>query len=319
MNGLLRPARGGVGRELSSSNSGSRLPALGAGSPVRFVVRGKFGPGVATKAPAAGCGWLRPSCENCEEAAELSSGWWWKAPHLQAPAKTNSHKTVVVFHHWEDHCAVDTENSFGKIWLVVYLFEIWHFFGSGWGLTSAGLCTPWLPSCAACSWDVSPSVANTGEYFVCIRGPIYCRVRPFRRVASGASGICPLPYRRPGTMSREGTKRPLASPCNAFSAMQRGGEARLLHRVTLFHPPRATCSFRWGGAAIYAGKHGAILVTHYSISAGLSSCVMGEGGQTTLLAPSKPPFAEEVLFLRLRILQHVHSFSSAHEKEEKLW
>ena len=139
---------------------------------------------------------------------------------------------------------------FGKIWLAVYLSKNFAFSGSGWGLTSAGLCTPWLPSCAACSWDVSPSVANTGEYFVCIREPIYCRVRPFRRVASGASGICPLPYRRPGTMSREGTKRPLASPCNAFSAMQRGGEARLLHRVTLFHPPRATCSFRWGGAAI---------------------------------------------------------------------
>ena len=140
MNGLLRPARGGVGRELSSSNSGSRLPALGAGSPVRFVVRGKFGPGVATKAPAAGCGWLRPSCENCEEAAELSSGWWWKAPHLQAPAKTNSHKTVVVFHHWEDHCGVDTGNTFGKIWLVVSIF-----FCSGWGLTSAGLCTHGCP------------------------------------------------------------------------------------------------------------------------------------------------------------------------------
>ena len=58
-------------------------------------------------------------------------------------------------------------------------------------------------------------------------------------------------------------------------------------------------------------------MTHYSISAGLSSCVMGEGGQTTLLAPSKPPFAEEVLFLGLG--KHVHGFSSAHEKEETLW
>ena len=92
MNGLLRPPRGGVGRELSSSYSGSRLPALGAGSPVRFVVRGKFGPG-----------WLRrhlpPDVGSCgpvrtQEAAELSSDCW-KA-HLQAVAKTNSHKTVVV-------------------------------------------------------------------------------------------------------------------------------------------------------------------------------------------------------------------------------
>ena len=174
---------------------------------------GEVWSGVATKAPAAGCGWLRPSCENCEEAAELSSGWWWKAPHLQAPAKTNSHKTVVVFHHWEDHCGVDTGNTFGKIWLIVYLFEIWHFFGSGWGLTSAGLCTPWLPSCAACSWDVSPSVANTGEYFVCIRGPIYCRVRPFRRVASGASGHLPTSISPAGDNESRGDGTP---PCLAL-------------------------------------------------------------------------------------------------------
>lgn len=221
-------------------------PTLGAGYR-RLVPTPRFGlssgevwSGVAAKAPAAGCGLLRPV--RTQEAAELSSGWW-KA-HLQAPAKTNSHKTVVVFH----HCAVGTGNDFVKIWLVLRLSKILQFFGSGWGLTSAALCTPWLPSCAAgMSRQALQIRANilyvyADQYIAVSAHSEGWRVEP--------AGICPLPYRQPGTMSREGTKRPLASPCNAFSAMQRGGEARLLHRVTLFHPPRATCSFRWGGAAI---------------------------------------------------------------------
>ena len=239
MNGLLRPPRGGVRRELSSSYSGSRLPALGAGSPVRFVVRGKFGPGRLRRHLPPDVG-LRPV--RTQEAAELSSGWW-KA-HLQAPAKTNSHKTVVVFH----HCAVGTGNDFVKIWLVLRLSKILQFFGSGWGLTSAPHCTLWLPSSAAgMSRQALQIRANilyvyADQYIAVSAHSEGWRVEP--------AGICPLPYRQPGTMSREGTKRPLASPCNASSAMQRGGEPRLLHRVTLFHPPRATCSFRWGGAPI---------------------------------------------------------------------
>ena len=109
MNGL-RPPRGGVRRELSSSSySGSRLPALGAGSPrFGFVVRGKFGPGRRHLPPDVG---LRP-VRTQEKAAGLSSDWW-KA-HLQAPAKSNSYKTVVVF----NYC-VDTGNNFVKIWLDV--------------------------------------------------------------------------------------------------------------------------------------------------------------------------------------------------------
>ena len=116
MNGL-RPPRGGVRRELSSSLSGSRLPALGAGSPVRFVVRGKFGPGWLRRHLPPDVG-LRPV--RTQEAAGLSSDCW-KA-HLQAPAKSSSYKTVVVF----NYC-VDTGNDFVKIWLDVCLSKIWIF------------------------------------------------------------------------------------------------------------------------------------------------------------------------------------------------
>ena len=58
-----QPPRRDVGRELSSE------PAFGAGSPVRFVVRGKFGPGgvtMAAKAPAAGC-WSPPGENLCSQ------------------------------------------------------------------------------------------------------------------------------------------------------------------------------------------------------------------------------------------------------------
>ena len=61
--------------------------------------------------------------------------------------------------------------------------------------------------------DVSPSVANTGEYFVCIRGPIYCRVRPFRRVASGASGHLPTSISPAGDNESRGDETP---PCLAL-------------------------------------------------------------------------------------------------------
>ena len=118
MNGL-RPPRGGVSRELSSSYSGSRLPALGAGSPVRFVVRGKFGPGWLRRHLPPDVG-LRPV--RTQEAAGLSSDCW-KA-HLQAPAKSSSYKTVVVFNYCVDtrvglapifadahRCASDAYNS----------------------------------------------------------------------------------------------------------------------------------------------------------------------------------------------------------------
>ena len=108
------------------------------------------------------------------------------------------------------------------------------------------------------------------------------------------AGICPLPYRQPGTMSREGRNAPL--PRLATLLVQSTEGAKRFFPIesrsfTLQRPPAVSD----GEEHQYRGKHGAILVTHYAISAGLSSCVMGgRGGQTTLLAPSTPPFAEEV-------------------------
>ena len=95
-----------------------REPATGAWCrlpPVRFVVRGKFGPGWLRRHLPPDVG-LRP-VRTQEKAAGLSSDWW--KTHLQAPAKSNSYKTVVVF----NYC-VDTGKDFVKIWLDVYLSKI---------------------------------------------------------------------------------------------------------------------------------------------------------------------------------------------------
>ena len=116
MNGL-RPPRGGVRRELSSHSGYRRLVPAPPGS-----VLSSGGSLVRT-------GWLRRHLppdvglrpvRTQEKAAGLSSDWW-KA-HLQAPAKSSSYKTVVVF----NYC-VDTVNDFVKIWLDVCLSKIWIF------------------------------------------------------------------------------------------------------------------------------------------------------------------------------------------------
>ena len=115
-----------------------------------------------------------------------------------------------------------------------------------------------------------------------IRARIFCpsthtpNILPYPPIEKGGERhLPPLPYRQPGTMSREGTKRPLASPCNAFSAIQRGAK-RFFHiesrSFTLQGPPAAS---EGEEECQYEGKHGAMLATHYAISSGLSSRVIG--------------------------------------------
>ena len=89
-------------------------------------------------------------------------------------------------------------------------------------------------------------------------------------MASAPSSISPA-----GDNESRGTKRPLASPCNAFSAIQRGAK-RFFHiesrSFTLQGPPAAS---EGEEECQYEGKHGAMLATHYAISSGLSSRVIG--------------------------------------------
>ena len=82
---------------------GNCPPTLGAGyrrlvPAPRFGLSsgGKFGPGWLLRHLPPDVGSCAAPPVRTQEAAELSSDCW-KA-HLQASAKTNSYKTVVVFH-----------------------------------------------------------------------------------------------------------------------------------------------------------------------------------------------------------------------------